>query len=778
MIYNWREGKNLSAIAMDSPRRLTIGVLLDNHLYTGMYPTMFYASIIRGIQAAAREQSVNLMVSGGMLHGDEQNRFRPAWPVTQAGMDFIPVGPWNTDGLLIFSPLRMEERIQYVRRLEQDHFPILFIGSGSGSPTIMVDNEGGIRQVLEHLVGHGHRDIAFIAGDPQDPGDSLSRIEAYRRGVCELNLNNDPRLMEFGLHWDEGAYLAVQRMLQSGVKFTAVMCSNDQSALGVVRALTEAGLRIPWNVAVTGFDDQPEALIQIPPLTSVHYPLFETGYRALLLIRKRIEEGPAALAETVRVSTRLMTRQSCGCYPEIVSSVTVHDADLFQGAEKDPALLKDRLTQAMMEALQAEKVPANPADNRMLCDQLVEGFLQSLQDGDLSHFRVALIQILQRIERLDDDAHTWQAAISVLRLGMQAIRRSGRTSAGGEHGEDLLHQARTLLSESTRRRYMRLQLLQTYRDEAMGRLTARLLSSLDENQIYNTLDENLPLVGVRSCHVAFFENRDGDPIGGSVMYPQGKDMPPVQFESRKFPPPGVYPQDEPFNLAILPLFFQDENLGYVAFDGEDLQPLAMVVVQLASAIKSAQLHRKVLELSLTDALTETSNRRYFEIVLTKEVERSQRYNRDLAVVMIDIDRFKEYNDLFGHPAGDEALRVMARAISYGARRGLDVVTRFGGEEFAVILPETNCEGARIVAENIHGQVRSETHFLRKLTISLGIASLSGERLRSVQLVEQADRALYQAKHQGRDRAVIFEDWMVEPAHSDGLLPRTVDKLLP
>jgi diguanylate cyclase (GGDEF)-like protein len=777
MIYNG-EQEQMPAIAMDNPRRLTIGVLLDNHLYTGMYPGMFYSPIIRGVQEAARGQGVNLLVACGVLHGSNSKRLRPAWPEPHPDVDFVPVGPWNTDGLLVFSPLRSVERIEYIRRLQEDRFPVLFIGGGTGSPTIMVDNEGGIRQVLEHLVGHGHRDIAFIAGDPQDPGDSLSRIEAYRRGVRELNLTDDPRLMEFGLHWDEGAYNAVQRMLQSGVKFTAVVCSNDQSALGVVRALNEAGLRIPWDVAVTGFDDQPEALIQIPPLTSVHYPLFETGYRALLLIRKRIAEGPDAPAETVRVSTRLMTRQSCGCYPEIVSSATVHDADPFEGAARDPALLKARLTQAMLEALQAEKVPADLADNRMLCDQLVEGFLQSLQDGDLSHFRVALIQILQRIERLDDDAHTWQAAISVLRLGMQSIRRSGQSSAGWNHGEDLLHQARTLLSESTRRRYMRLQLLQTYRDEAMGRLTARLLSSLDENQIYSTLDENLPLVGVRSCHVAFFENRDGDPIGGSVMYPQGKDLPPVQFESRKFPPPGAYPQDEPFNLAILPLFFQDENLGYVAFDGEDLQPLAMVVVQLASAIKSAQLHQKVLELSLTDALTETSNRRYFEIVLAKEVERSQRYNRDLAVVMIDIDRFKEYNDLFGHPAGDEALRVVARAIGYGARRGLDVVTRYGGEEFAVILPETDCEGARIVAENIHGQVRAETHFLRKLTISLGIASLSGERLRSLQLVGQADRALYQAKHQGRDRAVIFEDWMLEPAHSDGIIPNPVNKISP
>ncbi|MGD0174886.1 MAG: GGDEF domain-containing protein [Anaerolineales bacterium] len=739
---------------------------------------MFYTGVLRGIQTAAREQGVNLLVACGMLHGNEQSRFRPAWPESHPGMDFVPIGPWNTDGLLVFSPLRSEERIQYVNRLEQDHFPILFIGSGCGSPTIMVDNEGGIRQVLEHLVGHGHREIAFIAGDPQDPGDSLSRIEAYRQGVRELNLSDDPRLLEYGFHWDAAAYTAMNRMLQSGVKLTAVMCSNDQSALGVVRALSEAGLRIPWDVAVTGFDDQPEVLFQIPPLTSVHYPLFETGYRALLLIRKRIEDGPGALPETVRVSARLITRQSCGCFPEIVSAAVLHTADPLREAELDPALLKAKLTQAMKEALQAESALANPGETSILCAELVEGFLQSLQDGDLSHFRVALIQVLQRIERNDDDAHSWQAAISVLRLGTRGIRVDAARSVGGNRGEDLLHQARTLLSESTRRRYMRLQLLQIYHDEAMGRLTARLLSSLDEDQIHGTLAEDLPKVGVRSAQVVFFEKRDDDPVAGSVICAPDRKMSPLRFESRHFPPSGLYPENEPLNLALLPLSFQEESLGYVAFDGEDLEPLAMVVVQLASAIKGAQLHNKVRELSLTDDLTDVYNRRYFEILLQKEMDRSQRYNRDLALVMIDIDRFKEYNDLFGHPAGDEALRVVARCISDGARRGLDVVTRYSGEEFAVILPETDREGARIVAENIHGQLRAETHFLRKLTVSLGIASLRGDQLRSQELVSQADRALYQAKHQGRDRYAVFEDWIVEPAHSGGVRTKTVNKPMP
>lgn len=716
-------------------------------MYTGMFPSWFYSPIIRGIQSAAQEQGTNLMVACGILDEASAHRYRLAWPMVGDDIDFVPVGPWNTDGLLVFSPLRSEQRIQYIRELREKNFPMLFIGGGSGEPTIMPDNEDGIRQTLEHLVGHGHRAIAFVAGDPNDPGDSLSRVEAYRKGVRELGLSDDPRLVEYGLHWDEEAYRATKRLLASGVKFTAVMCSNDFSSLGVVRALKHAQLRIPWDVAVTGFDDQPEALVQIPPLTSVHYPLFETGYRALSLIRKRIEQGPEALPTTVRVSTRLMTRQSCGCFPEIVKTAGVPQVDPAWDPSGDPALQREQLTHSMLHALQSESTLATRAETALLCDQLVDGFLLSLEDGNRAHLRVALIQVLQQIESMDDDAHAWQAAISVLRMGVRSqpsIAVDARQSTNSDFAEDLLHMARTLLSESTRRRYVRQQLLQTYREEAMGRLTAKLVSAVDESQIHGMLAKELPKVGVPGCDVVFFEPREGDPVAGSVLRPRGAGEP-LRFESRTFPPPGLYPADKPFSVALLPLFFQDERLGYMAFDAKDLRPLAAVCVQVASALKRTRLRDEVVELSLADGLTGVYSRRYFEILVQKEAERSRRFGRALAIVMIDVDRLKSYNDEFGHAAADDALKIIARCIGQSARRGVDTVTRYGGQAFAVLLPETDQEGARIVAENIRCQLQIEGQLLRRLTIGLGIASVRGEDASSDSLIVRAEEALREAK---------------------------------
>jgi diguanylate cyclase (GGDEF)-like protein len=752
---------------VNAERKITFGVLLGWQLYDeGAHPNRFGVPILRGMQAAACDQGINLMVACGINPMIKPVRLRPAWPELSLETDFVPIGPWNTDGLLLLSPLRAELKKDYVNRLSQQGFPLLFVGPGDGTPTLMIDSEGGILQILEHLISHGHRAIALIAGDQEDPGDSTVRVAAYRKGVRNFGLNDDPRLVEYGQHWDKGGYDAMQRMLQSGVKFTAVMCSNDDSAVGVMKALKEAGLRIPFDVAVTGFDDHLAALGQIPPLTSAHYPLFETGYRSILLLRKRLEDGPGSLPAEVRVSTWLVPRQSCGCLPEMVAKTASGTAFPIVSAGGSPKQVKEELSQAMMAALLSGNSTAQKRELTPLCDRLLEGFLQSLDDGDPSHFQIALIEVLQGVEMMhEDDAYAWQAVISVLRQGGHAILREDRTSRREERVEDLLHQARTLLNESTLRRHTRLQLQQTNWDELMGRLTSRLISSMDREQVYTALREGLPQVGINSCHVAYFEPQGDDTVAMSQIHSMEKGTSMIRFETRKFPPPGLYPEDKPFNLALLPLFFQDENLGYVAFEGANLEPLATIVLQLSSSLRSAELHDQVLELSLTDGLTGAHNRRYFDLMLEKETDRSQRYNRNLAVIMVDIDHFKLYNDAFGHPEGDKALQEVARCITQGARRGLDVVTRYGGEEFAIVLPETDVEGARIVAEKIRVQMAANGKFLQPTTVSLGIASLRGNALRAQELVDRADRALYQAKNQGRDRAVAFEEWMLEAAHT-------------
>jgi diguanylate cyclase (GGDEF)-like protein len=170
-----------------------------------------------------------------------------------------------------------------------------------------------------------------------------------------------------------------------------------------------------------------------------------------------------------------------------------------------------------------------------------------------------------------------------------------------------------------------------------------------------------------------------------------------------------------------------------------------------------ELSERLQGLSATDALTGIANRRTFDERLAVEVARANRYGTPLSLVMIDLDNFKELNDRFGHPSGDEVLRRLAALVDREKRLG-DVVARYGGEEFAAILPHTEPRSAVIWAERVrqmvaNTQVRSDAGALA-VTASFGVAGAVGEREEPAKLIEEADRALYEAKRQGRNRVVV------------------------
>ncbi len=176
--------------------------------------------------------------------------------------------------------------------------------------------------------------------------------------------------------------------------------------------------------------------------------------------------------------------------------------------------------------------------------------------------------------------------------------------------------------------------------------------------------------------------------------------------------------------------------------------------------KLAEANERLKSISLVDGLTGIANRRRFDEVLDREWRRARRENRSLAVILIDIDFFKYYNDTFGHLAGDECLTRVAGALSGQTRRPADLVARYGGEEFAVILPDTGIDGAMEVAEAMRravaglGLAHPNSLTDEVVTISLGLAAakpLPGQG--SERLVRAADEALYLAKRSGRNRAV-------------------------
>lgn len=190
-------------------------------------------------------------------------------------------------------------------------------------------------------------------------------------------------------------------------------------------------------------------------------------------------------------------------------------------------------------------------------------------------------------------------------------------------------------------------------------------------------------------------------------------------------------------------------------DGDYLRVGNCIYRFLAGGNVEAEYHEEIYRLTIIDALTQTHNQRSMLEFLDRELVRSNRHGRPLALVMFDIDHFKSVNDSYGHLAGDFALRELSNLVRGMVRRE-DLFARYGGEEFCIVLVETGMPEARDVAERIRKLI--EDHDFRfedaefRLTISMGIAATSGdESLTTKEMVRRADERLYQAKNSGRNR---------------------------
>jgi diguanylate cyclase (GGDEF)-like protein len=171
--------------------------------------------------------------------------------------------------------------------------------------------------------------------------------------------------------------------------------------------------------------------------------------------------------------------------------------------------------------------------------------------------------------------------------------------------------------------------------------------------------------------------------------------------------------------------------------------------------RRARAEDRLEELATTDALTQLRNRRKFDLMIEHEWRRASRRNEPLALLMIDADHFKTFNDMFGHQAGDEVLARIASSIMESVMRAGDCAARYGGEEFAVLLPNTSAEAAREIAEIIRGRIEMLSADKWATTISVGVAAvIPSASLTPANLIEAADKALYEAKSRGRNQSVI------------------------
>ena len=265
--------------------------------------------------------------------------------------------------------------------------------------------------------------------------------------------------------------------------------------------------------------------------------------------------------------------------------------------------------------------------------------------------------------------------------------------------------------------------------------------------------------------------RPGEGIAGKV-FAEGNPILVRDIESDHRVQRSKRPRYKTKSFMSIPLKLEDRTIGILniadkitgdVFSEEDLRCLMSVASYASVAIERSEFFMRFEELkkiSITDPLTTLLNRRYFQERLHEEVERSKRHGLPLSLMMIDIDHFKSFNDRYGHPAGDEALKLAA-ACMRNTIRTIDVAARYGGEEFTVILPQTTKSSAQTIAERICRDVEKiDFAFAREkdrgsMTVSIGLASFPEDADTLEDLIRNSDRALYLAKEHGRNRVVLF-----------------------
>ncbi|RME82460.1 MAG: LacI family transcriptional regulator [Caldilineae bacterium] len=263
----------------------------------------FFAPILRGIEKGAREAGLGLLI-----------HCTQGTPAANSGYR-RPLGPHNTDGILVFAGGLQEEELVYLTSLE---FPVVLLHRSPPDsldiPAVTVENKRGARELVRHLIEvHGYRRIAFLRG-PEGHEDSYWREQGYREALAAADIPIEPQLLAYGGFDQKIAQQAVTAWLEQGVKPDAIFAGDDEAATGTIMALQAAGLRVPEDVAVVGFDDVYLAHPLMPPLTTVHVPIEAVGREGVRELVRLIAGGePEPLT---LLPTELVIRRSCGCQEE------------------------------------------------------------------------------------------------------------------------------------------------------------------------------------------------------------------------------------------------------------------------------------------------------------------------------------------------------------------------------------------------------------------------------------------------------------------------------
>ena len=514
-----------------------------------------------GATAAARQYDVNLIgFAGGSLHS-------PRGFEAQANVLFDLVDPQQIDGLLLDSGVLSHYVGTNALREFCGRYAGLPIVSSEvaleGIPSILLDFYQGIRDLIGHLItAHGCRRIAFIRG-PQESQTAEERYDAYRKALAEYNIPYDQNLVAPGTFFAPSGSDAIRLLLdERRVTFDAIAAANDWMALDAMQAMQARGIRVPTDVAVVGFDDQKEAGVAVPPLTTVQLGAEQRGYRGIELLLARLAGEGAA--EQVILPARLVLRQSCGCPSAIVVQAAAGECGVSPSTiEELFANHREPILSEMSAAL-----PAGTYDPAWLA-QFAQDFFAELGGQAAGRFLQTLKEIAQRVGAAEGDLSCWHGVLSALR---RCVRPALDQTPILARAEDLWQQARALLGEIIEQAKTSQNMQAGQQIMTLQSLGQTLLSVLDVSELMDILAQKLPKVGIPSCYLSLYVNPEIPSAESRLMLAYDETgriqaAPDTQrFPSQQLVPAGILPHHRRYTLVVEALYFRERQLGFVILE--------------------------------------------------------------------------------------------------------------------------------------------------------------------------------------------------------------------
>ncbi len=462
-----------------------------------------------------------------------------------------------------------------------------------GHSGVMVDGYQAMRDMMRHLVQvHGYRRIAHARGPAGYPAAD-ARYRAYVDALEEYGLTPDPDLVYAQCVAEEPSFGAKavhiwldERGFRPRMDVEAVVAFNDDIARQVLSELHRRGVQVPAEMAVVGFDDDAEAEITAPPLTTIALPFREIGRRAAQAVLDRIagEQTP----EQIVVPTRLVARQSCGCMPPTVTQVAV--GPVTKASESLEIALLARRTEILAEAAQAlaDQGPVSEWVGR-----LWDSFAAELRGQASGIFVRELDDILRQVYLADGDIAAWHSVISTL-------RRRTLPYVDGEallRAEDLWQQARVIIGDTAQRAEMQHALQAEQQAQTLREISQSLITTFDVGELMDVLLERLPRLDIPSCYLALYEDPHRpaewsrlilayNEQGRVELEPEGR-----RFPSRRLIPEGLLSPKRRYSFVVEALYFQDRQFGFVLFEAgpQDGKIYETLRDHISSALQGALL---------------------------------------------------------------------------------------------------------------------------------------------------------------------------------------------